>query len=59
MSNASFTKSIGGSRGSSAINSSSVGLGQSKGSPVAGYDVSNKPKGAGTPPPQDNAGPHK
>jgi hypothetical protein len=40
----SFTKSIGGSYGSGPINAQSIGISQSQGGPVAGYNTSNKPR---------------
>jgi hypothetical protein len=51
-----FNRSIGGGYGSGPITAKSVGIGQSPGSAVAGYNVSYTPTGAGVPPPQD--GPH-
>jgi hypothetical protein len=46
------SKSIGGSYGSGPITAESVGIGQSPGGPVGGYQTDHAPQGAGVPPPQ-------
>jgi hypothetical protein len=56
MANSNFTKSIGGSYGSGPINAQSIGISQSSGGPVAGYNMSQKPDGVNVSPVANDGG---